>query len=156
MRSIVEKIKIAEILSVTALVAIFTFLEVNFRLFENIATVMMQNFPASRGVMTALAIGCWIGLFVYSLRRRSELSKQTKTQKQLEEDMELIQISDSIAGLPNRNGFGFVLNEYLLDLEKEPFSLLPSVSAITEPSPASIVRNMPAKRKLRFPKNWPN
>ncbi len=111
MRRYSEKGKQVELASIAGLVAIFVFAELNFSVFEHIAATLTQSYPFLADYSFALVIGGWIGLSVYTLRRRREAGLETRARIAVEEDFELNQIRDSVTGLPNKRGFELVLGE---------------------------------------------
>ena len=93
-----------EILCTIAIVAVAAALEFQFNLFSLIGQWLSSQIPFLQGQSVVLFAACWIGLFVYSMQRRRELSSAHRARDEIEQDLELSKVTDAITGLPN--GFG--------------------------------------------------
>ena len=105
-----------EIASVGGIVAILLFVEYQFGFFSWIAAeiaALDAMMPGVQALLSAFGIGSWIGLFAYSRRRRSELTVERAARREVEQEIEQLQIANQITGLPNRKGFSLVLEDVL-------------------------------------------
>jgi len=115
---------VTEIASIAGIVAIIFYIEAQFGLFAGLATQLNGIWSGTNAYGMAIFAGAWIGLCAYSLRRRSDLQKETEARKSVEEDFASQQITDSATGLPNRKGFHLVLDMRLKEKSGESFTVL--------------------------------
>jgi len=113
-----------ELVCIASLVTVITFLEIRFGFFAAFQQQILTAFPVAKGYGLSLVGSGFIGLCIYSYRRRVDLAKETKTRLAIEKGFELYQICDAVTGLPNRVGFSAVLNERLATVETDPFTVL--------------------------------
>ncbi len=114
----------AEIGAIAALVAVFVFIELQLGIFERTAETIAVAFPLAAKYGIALLTGGWIGLTVYSLKRRGDLRTEKLARTAAEERVKLHKIVDPVTGLPNRSGLGFVLNEQVRQETAGDYTLL--------------------------------
>ena len=113
-----------EIATITAIMAIYIFAELNLGVFQSSALKIAQAYPSMRVYGIPLLCGIWAGLAVYSARRRLEVTSANEAMKRVEEDLEIQRIVDPVTGLPNRNGLRYVLDQRLQSEAGESFSIL--------------------------------
>lgn len=113
-----------EIVSIAGIVAIIVSVEIKFGLLAQFATKLNALWSGTDSYGYAIFLGAWIGLIAYSLRRRSDLRRETEARIIAEEDFAYQKISDPVTGLPNRNGFHLVLEQRLRARTSESFSVL--------------------------------
>ena len=113
-----------EIATIASIVVIYAFVELNFGFLHLTALKIVETYPSMRTYGVPLLCGIWVGLTVYSLRRRYEAHFESEARKQVEEDLEIQRIVDPVTGLPNRNGLRYVLNQRLRSSDTESFSIL--------------------------------
>jgi predicted signal transduction protein with EAL and GGDEF domain len=115
---------VIEFASILGLVLLFVFVEVQYGLFEQSAVAVAQTVPGLQTYSIALVGGAWIGLCIYSFRRRFELRGEVKARRTVEESFALHRISDPVTGLPNRRGFELVLDKRLAEGVSGAFSMV--------------------------------
>jgi predicted signal transduction protein with EAL and GGDEF domain len=92
-----------ELLTVVSIFGILLFLEWRFGVLSAAAVLLSQKLPSERNYVIAIGLALWIGMAIYSLRRRKELSKEIKAFKTLQSEFEVAIITDKMTGLPNRH-----------------------------------------------------
>lgn len=113
-----------ELVCITSLVVAITLLEIRFGFYAAFYQQILSAFPIVKGYSLSLVGSAFVGLCIYSYRRRVDLTKETNTRLTIEKDFELYQICDAVTGLPNRAGFTFALNERLAAVDTNPFTVL--------------------------------
>ena len=93
-----------ELVSVASICLILGFLEWQFGLLSSSAAMLASALPGARSYLLAIGLALWIGMTVYSLRRRQELIQEIKARAALQLDFEVANITDKLTGLPNRQG----------------------------------------------------
>lgn len=113
-----------EVASIAGIVAVFVFVELNFQLFTLAGEGLFDAAPFLRNYSTAALGGGWLGLCIYSLRRRRQVQEEMSARISVEEDYELQRITDPVTGLPNRHGFELVLGMRLTEQAGEPVTIM--------------------------------
>ncbi|MEM8811285.1 MAG: GGDEF domain-containing phosphodiesterase [Pseudomonadota bacterium] len=113
-----------EIASIAGIVAIVVFAELSFGLFGIVAERLSEFGSGSTRFFMALFMGGWIGLCLYSLRRRSDLRRETEARLLAEEDFAFQKICDPVTNLPNRKGFELVLNQKITEEPGRSYTVL--------------------------------
>jgi len=113
-----------EIVSIAGIVAIIVSVEIKFGLLAQFSSKLNTLWAGTDSYGYAIFLGAWIGLIAYSLRRRSDLRRETEARISAEEDFAYQKISDPVTGLPNRNGFQLVLDQRLRARTNESFTVL--------------------------------
>jgi predicted signal transduction protein with EAL and GGDEF domain len=85
------------------------FLEWRFQALSAAAAQLSSMLPSGHSYLIAIGLALWIGMAVYSLRRRHELSNEIKAHKTLQSEFEVAIITDKMTGLPNRQGLELYL-----------------------------------------------
>ena len=94
-----------ELASIAGLIGIFAFLELTLAPFSRLVGAVSGAIPLAREYGFTITVGMWVGLAVYSAKRRLDLSREIRARESLESDYELVRIIDKTTGLPNRLGF---------------------------------------------------
>ncbi|PLX38113.1 MAG: hypothetical protein C0606_07720 [Hyphomicrobiales bacterium] len=100
-----------ELASIAGLMSVFVFIEIKFGVFAALAASMSEALPVAHEHGLTVTAALWIGLAVYSARRRYDLSREIRARQSLEIDVELARIIDEPTGLPNKLGFDSVVTE---------------------------------------------
>ena len=93
-----------ELLAVAGICALLLLAETRYGALSSLAGALSGALPTARGYLIAAGAALWIGMAVYSLRRRRELSRGIEAYKQLQSEFEASAITDKLTGLPNRHG----------------------------------------------------
>ena len=107
---------IIELMTVVSICILLLFLESQFGALSAMAGLLSQALPAGKSYLIAIGLALWIGMAVYSLRRRHELSKEIKAYRTLQSEFEDAIITDKMTGLPNRYGLEIYLESMARDL----------------------------------------
>ena len=99
-----------ELLAVASICVLLLFEESRFGALGYVASGLSGALPAGRNYLIAAGVALWLGMAVYSLRRRRELSLGTEAYKRLQSEFEVSVITDKMTGLPNRQGLETYLN----------------------------------------------
>ena len=98
-----------ELITVVSICVLLLFLESQFGALSAAAAMLTQALPAGKSYLIAIGLALWIGMAVYSLRRRYELSREIEAYKTLQSEFEVAVITDKMTGLPNRHGLEIYL-----------------------------------------------
>ncbi|MGD0641641.1 MAG: GGDEF domain-containing phosphodiesterase [Roseiarcus sp.] len=93
-----------ELLTVVSICVVLLFLEWRFGVLSAAAALLSHALPSGKIYFIAVGGALWIGMAVYSLRRRHELSREVNAFKALQSEFEVAVITDKMTGLPNRHG----------------------------------------------------
>lgn len=113
-----------EIASIAGILAVFVFAEMVFGVFKSTAVSLAATVPFMDDFGVTIFAGLWTGLAVYSLRRRSDLKRETVKRVALESDLEQAKIADPVTGLPNPKGFNLVLDSVIATRAPAAISVL--------------------------------
>lgn len=98
-----------ELMTVVSICVLLFFVESQFGALSGAAGVLSSALPSGRSYVIAIGGALWIGMAVYSLRRRRELSLEIKAYRDLQSEFEVSIITDKMTGLPNRHGLELYL-----------------------------------------------
>ncbi len=102
-----------ELASIAGIIGLFIFIEATFAPFARLAATISSTIPTAQQFALPLTAALWIGLAVYSVKRRIDLSRALTANRVLRNDYELVQIINRATGLPNRRGFESVIENAL-------------------------------------------
>ncbi len=105
-----------ELMTVVSICVLLLFLEAQFGALSAAAALIGRYIPWTKTYLIAVGIALWIGMVVYSLRRRYELSREITAYKTLQSEFEVAVITDKMTGLPNRQGLEIYLRAMALSL----------------------------------------
>jgi diguanylate cyclase (GGDEF)-like protein len=98
------KASFIEFAAVASICLMLVFLEWRFGVLSMASALLARELPRSSTYLFAIGVALWIGMTVYSLRRRYELFREIEARKALQSDYEVAAITDKVTGLPNRQG----------------------------------------------------
>jgi diguanylate cyclase (GGDEF)-like protein len=98
-----------ELMTVVSICGLLLFLERQFGALSAAAALLSHALPSAQNYLVAIGIALWIGMAVYSLRRRRQLSQEIAAYKTLQSEFEVAIITDKMTGLPNRHGLEIYL-----------------------------------------------
>ena len=98
-----------ELMTVVSICGLLLFLERQFGAPSAAAALLSHAPPSAQNYLVAIGIALWIGMAVYSLRRRRQLSQEIAAYKTLQSEFEVAIITDKMTGLPNRHGLEIYL-----------------------------------------------
>ena len=107
---------IIEFMTVVSICVLLLFVESRFGALSAAATLLSQALPAGKSYFIAIGLALWIGMAVYSFRRRQELSHEIKAYRALQSEVEDAIITDKMTGLPNRRGLEIYLGAMAAEL----------------------------------------
>ena len=107
---------IIEFMTVVSICVLLLFLESRFGALSATAALLAQALPSGKSYFIAIGLALWIGMAVYSFRRRQELSHEIKAYRALQSEFEDAIITDKMTGLPNRRGLEIYLEAMAADL----------------------------------------
>jgi predicted signal transduction protein with EAL and GGDEF domain len=113
-----------ELVCIFGIVAVVTGAELRWQFLTSLAGQFVEQFPMLGGNGPAVFAGCWLGLLIYSFRRRVEVKSAQLGQSEAEENFELSKILDPVSGLPNRHGLDCYLHEQIRETNFRAISVL--------------------------------
>jgi len=99
-----------ELAAVASICVLLLSAEARFGAFSAAAALLFAGSPAGRSYVVAGGVALWLGMALYSLRRRRELSREIEAHRKLQSEFEASLVTDKMTGLPNRSGLEFYLN----------------------------------------------
>ena len=99
-----------ELVAVASICVLLLSAEWRFGIFSAAARLTSAGSTAGRSYLVAAGVALWLGMAIYSLRRRRELSREIAAHKKLQSEFEASIVTDTMTGLPNRGGLEFYLN----------------------------------------------
>jgi diguanylate cyclase (GGDEF)-like protein len=99
-----------ELAAVASICVLLLSAEARFGAFSAAAALLSTDSPAGRSYVVAGGVALWLGMALYSLRRRRELSREIEAHKKLRSELEASLITDKMTGLPNRTGLAYYLS----------------------------------------------
>jgi predicted signal transduction protein with EAL and GGDEF domain len=101
---------VVELVTVTSICGLLLVAESQFGALSAAGALLSQVLPSGRSFVIAAGLALWVGMAVYSFRRRRELSVEIEAHRRLQTEFEVSVITDKMTGLPNRSGLEFYLN----------------------------------------------
>jgi len=99
-----------ELMTVVSICLLLVLAESQFGALSGAASRLSTALPSARTYLVSGGLALWVGMAVYSLRRRRELSREIEAYRKLQSEFEASIITDKMTGLPNRSGLEFYLN----------------------------------------------
>ncbi len=122
--SLLKNRTIVEILSITGVMALFTYMDIRIGLLQLVVDEITRVAPDSSGMLITIVGSLWVGLLTFSYYRRLQLKQAVDVRKILEARLAKKNLVNEITGLPNQAGFESILNQSLLLLEHPYWSVL--------------------------------
>jgi predicted signal transduction protein with EAL and GGDEF domain len=101
---------LVELITVASICGLLLVAESRFGALSAAGAMLSQVLPSGGTFVIAAGLALWVGMAVYSVRRRHELSVEIEAHKRLQTEFEASVITDRMTGLPNRSGLEFYLN----------------------------------------------
>ena len=95
---------IIELVTVASICALLLYLEAQFGALSAAAALLAHASSSAMSYLVAVGVALWIGMALYSLRRRRELSREIEAHRALQSEFEAAIVTDKMTGLPNRHG----------------------------------------------------
>jgi predicted signal transduction protein with EAL and GGDEF domain len=101
---------LVELVTVASICALLLVAESQFGALSAAGAMLSTVLPTGRSFVIAAGLALWVGMAVYSVRRRHELTVEIEAHHRLQTEFEASIITDRMTGLPNRNGLEYYLN----------------------------------------------
>lgn len=113
-----------EMLSITGIMAVIFYLDMNFGFISIASTKLLQAAPGLNRYSATLIGSMWAGLLVYSYFRHRHTLWAIRAKNHVKSELDSQKLVSAITGLPNRKGFERVVNDTTLLLEHPYWTVL--------------------------------